>query len=279
MTFFYKYTICLLILCFPLIGSLINVPFIESYLPHYPSSLQTNKLEKLCESLYESYQNDPKEGNTYIIPRLIHFIWLGSPLPQECAIMVASWQKFHPEWTIKVWTDSDAKTFGLQNKIAFDRARNYGEKSDIFRYEILYRYGGIYIDTDFECLQAFDDLHKSCDFYTGIINETLLNGLIGSKPGHPILKACIENVRIGKGDHDAGRIFEDSGPYLFTKMFLASVTEEDYGKVVALPPSFTYPFPATSREMTDQEEIKRQFARPESLAIHYWATRWQSNRN
>jgi mannosyltransferase OCH1-like enzyme len=41
---------------------------------------------------------------------------------------------------------------------AFDRASNFGEKSDIWRYEILFRLGGVYVDTDFECVRPFDSL-------------------------------------------------------------------------------------------------------------------------
>lgn len=45
---------------------------------------------------------------------------------------------------------------------AFDAAKNYGEKSDILRYEILFVYGGVYADVDVECLQPFDALAEVC---------------------------------------------------------------------------------------------------------------------
>jgi Glycosyltransferase sugar-binding region containing DXD motif len=40
----------------------------------------------------------------------------------------------------------------MKNKEAFLSAYNYGMKSDILRYEILHSYGGVYIDTDYECV-------------------------------------------------------------------------------------------------------------------------------
>ena len=40
----------------------------------------------------------------------------------------------------------------MKNNFAFSQASNWGMKSDIFRYEILMKYGGVYIDTDYECL-------------------------------------------------------------------------------------------------------------------------------
>jgi len=30
--------------------------------------------------------------------------------------------------------------------------------------------GGLYVDTDFECLAPFDELHASLEFYTGFSN-------------------------------------------------------------------------------------------------------------
>jgi len=74
----------------------------------------------------------------------------------------------------------------------------YGAKSDIARYEILYRIGGLYIDTDFECLKPFDIFNHCCDFYSGVAfdeNVVLFIGLIGAAPGHPVLGTCIADMQ------------------------------------------------------------------------------------
>ena len=46
----------------------------------------------------------------------------------------------------------EAQNLNMKNKKAFLSAHNYGMKSDILRYEILHTYGGVYIDTDYECV-------------------------------------------------------------------------------------------------------------------------------
>jgi hypothetical protein len=66
----------------------------------------------------------------------------------------------------------EQKKFKMKNKDAFSGATNYGEKSDILRYEILSQFGGIYVDCDFECLKPFDDL-LSCAFFTGLSNTAV----------------------------------------------------------------------------------------------------------
>ncbi len=55
---------------------------------------------------------------------------------------MASWDQFR-EWNVQL--------LYLQKHGAYDQADNYGFKSDIARYEILYRFGGVYVDTDYEC--------------------------------------------------------------------------------------------------------------------------------
>lgn len=245
---------------------------------YQPQVAATDHRWQLLKSLYENYQKRSCLADGYTIPKFIHLIWLGSPLPERCKAIVSSWEKYHPDWTVKVWTDADAASFRLTNQIAFDRAQNYGEKSDILRYEILYRIGGLYVDTDFECLQSFDDLHKSCEFYTGIgqsINPQLWIGLIGSRPGHPILKATIDNLRMGPGDQDFERIMNDTGAYLFTRMFFEIAPNCPHGTIIPFPVTYFYPFPGGQRHRKDYENIKREFIKPNTMAIHYFSTSWQ----
>lgn len=231
------------------------------------------------KALYQTYTLCPHTSTTYLIPQKIHFIWLGSPLPDSCKKMIDTWKKFHPAplWEVKVWQDSDVAAFKLQNQLAFERAKNYGEKSDIFRYEILYRFGGLYVDTDFECLAPFDSLHQNTEFFAGLgytKDPLLYNGLIGTKACHPILKLCMDTIVPGKGDHSAKRIMKATGPWHFTRCF-QSLAGQFHGKAVPFPLTYFYAFPNNQRfEMTHPEIIKKTYLQPESMALHYWATSW-----
>ena len=243
----------------------------------YPCDLSGDG--KVYKWLYESYADEVQIEEEYIIPPLIHFIWLGSPLPPFCQTLIDTWSEHHPTWKIILWTDRDIESFGLQNKEAYEKAKNYGEKSDIFRYEILYRYGGLYVDTDFECLKPFDELHKSCDFYAGMNHAPveLLIGIIGSRPGHPIMKACIDRLRAGTGDHSLWRILDATGPHHFTNTFLSEVQGGIFDRVVPFPPAYFYPMPNTVQLSGNRETLKTQYVKPESMAIHWWSVSWQNN--
>lgn len=244
---------------------------------YFPNEANKDKNWQILKSVFDSYLIADSIEETYLIPKLIHIIWLGSPLPSKCEAMVNSWKKFHPDWTVKIWMDEDIEDFDLRNQLAFAYAQNYGEKSDIFRYEILYRYGGLYVDTDFECLKPFDEIHRSCEFYAGTTydkNALLYNRLIGARPGHPILKACVENLEIGNGDNDPFRIMEATGPYYLTKMYFQTGLSQGFDKTVVFPVTYLYPYPNNITPKPDLETIKRTFIKPESLAIHYWETSW-----
>jgi mannosyltransferase OCH1-like enzyme len=71
------------------------------------------------------------------IPHTLHFIWLGSEVPDWVQRNISSWQAHHPSWEVRLWRDDDAAAFPLANRQAFDAARNFGEKSDILRYEVM----------------------------------------------------------------------------------------------------------------------------------------------
>lgn len=230
-----------------------------------------------CKKLYDEYLNHRSIQDECVIPKIIHLIWLGSPLPKRCQRFLDSWKDFHPDWEVILWTDEDVDSFNMVNKEAFNETPNKGQKSDIWRYEILYRYGGLYVDTDFLCLKNFEELHKSCEFYVGCISSSstvIPNSIIGSRPGHPIMEACIKELRlIWKNPRDFEKIMHETGPYYLTNIIFQCAPELTPGTIAILPPVFFFPFPAVYRRVLD--DIAIQFAKPESMAMHYWACSWQ----
>ncbi len=234
---------------------------------------------RLYRKLYFTYKKRKKGScHEYRIPRIIHFIWFGSPLPERFKPLIASWKKHHPTWEIKIWTDKDVHSFPFpyDTERAFKQARNFGEKSDIFRLIVLYYIGGLYLDVDFECLSPFDNLHKACGFYTGIGYDKkalLFNGLIGSRRKHPVIKECLKRIKPGPGDHQRDRILRQTGPQFFTQCFY-KCKKRLIGDAITFPVTYFYPFPHSAYRPSQRMIIRNQWVRPESMAIHYWACSW-----
>jgi hypothetical protein len=76
-------------------------------------------------------------------------------------------------------------------------------KADLWRYCVLFVYGGVYVDIDTICLNNIDTfLDENIEFMTTVdLNNcpyygkyNLSNGFIASIPGHPILMNCIQRI-------------------------------------------------------------------------------------
>lgn len=209
------------------------------------------------------------------IPKIIHQIWLGSPVPAQYEWLKKTWIDKHPGWEYRLWTDKEANEFmATQDPVLnayYHEAINYGEKSDILKWLVIYTFGGLYTDIpDYECLRSLEMLHHCYDFYTGIqpLSTSVVQlgaALFAAKPGHPILKHCVETLQ---RDHHIVQIVEKTGPIHFTKSFCA-VAPSLETPIVALPASYFYP-----RAYDQSFEDRAVWLKPESFAVHHWAGSW-----
>jgi len=248
--------------------------------PHYASYFDTAKQDQeaydLLAQQYARTMRIPTTSDAVRIPKIIHHIWLGSAIPESYQHYIQSWRTHHPDWEHILWDDASIQELNLENKDLYDAAINYGERSDIARYEILYRFGGLYVDTDFACIQAFDALHYTFDLYVGIelpgmalfLGRSIMiaNSLIACTPGHTMMRACIDTLRTQQHIND---IVKRSGPIFFTNVFLAhagSLTSFD----IALPALYFYPLDKNTKD----PHVIQKCVQPYTYAIHYWAGSW-----
>jgi mannosyltransferase OCH1-like enzyme len=151
------------------------------------------------------------------IPKVVHFIWLGPrAFPPESVENVRNWIAKNPGWKFKFWTDRPrpAPCNGMETIVMAEYpfpylgqyyavSENWGEKSDLLRYEILFAEGGVYVDHDANCLLPFEGLHAGYDFYCCLeaphppvagLNITSGMGVVGSRSGHPVIKRVIDLI-------------------------------------------------------------------------------------
>lgn len=101
-----------------------------------------------------------------MIPKIIHYCWFGgNPLPKSALKCIESWKKFFPDYEIKEWNESNFDiSQNLYIRQAYE-AKKYAFVSDYARYQILYKYGGIYFDTDVEVIKPFNDILSRGSFF------------------------------------------------------------------------------------------------------------------
>lgn len=196
------------------------------------------------------------------IPKIIHRVWLGhNPLPEEFKEYGKTWAKHHPEWDIILWTEETLPS--MINKEYLDLCNTYSEMSDIIRYELLYQFGGIYIDTDFECLKPIDELVEDLEVFASTEdNIHICGGFFGSVPKHPLVKQLIDAIppalesSIGKTSD--WRI----GPRFVTSQLKGT-------NITILPKDYFYPY------LPGQESLKNNLHLNDvAYAAHHWAASW-----
>lgn len=121
-----------------------------------------------------------------MIPHIIHYTWLGgAPLPPLAEKCIASWKHYMPDWEYKCWDESnfDIAAAPLYVRQAYE-ARKFAFVSDYVRLWALERYGGLYMDVDFEVYRPFDELmdeYAAFAGYEGSKRKPVMQGVIASE--------------------------------------------------------------------------------------------------
>jgi inositol phosphorylceramide mannosyltransferase catalytic subunit len=194
-----------------------------------------------------------------MVPRLIHRVWLGSdPMPDEFEFYGETWERHHPEWEMRLWTDSNLPE--LRYPEALERCRNHGERSDVLRSELLLRFGGVYVDTDVECKRPLEPLIGDAPAFCAWVRPGRIgSAVLGAVPGHPAIKRLLTEMqeRVGKGSQIEA-----------TVGLLTTVLSEAPDVEVFDSDTF-YPYhprhnPANGREF------------PNAYAVHHWGLTWKT---
>jgi mannosyltransferase OCH1-like enzyme len=244
------------------------------------NNINSNPIWKKLEDNFNKYYVENKDEVN--IPRKIHQVWLGSEYPDKYKRLRDTWLDKNPDWEYRLWTDMDVENFGLENIDKFHSINNLGCKSDIFRYEILYKYGGLYIDTDFECLKSFNDL-TYLDFFSGtghVEEPETFNGLIACRPQHPLIRKLIDDLKVVQ-TNNFDQIMSLTGPKYFSQKVFEYFQKNPEDKLIVFPTAFFYAFPAVYRHLVRNDNpysrgLINQYISPnKSYCVHLWYTSWQ----
>ena len=170
--------------------------------------------------------------HSMMIPRVFHFIWLGPrDLPESQRRCVESWRRHHPGWEVRIWRDEDVPR--LRNQEEFDRALSMAGKADVLRVEVLHDHGGVYLDTDMECLRPIDELLAGCDGFLARTHPSgrIGNTVFGAVPGHEFTRRLIDLVPRWFHPRQPHR----TGPTLYTKVGKGCATMRVFEQTDLLP--------------------------------------------
>lgn len=159
-----------------------------------------------------------------MIPHILHQIWLGSPPPTRVQRWMDSWRVLHPQWEYHLWTDNNRPP--VPSESAFERAPSYAMKADLLRYELLCKFGGLYIDADFACHRPVTELLVGRDLMLVSQFGVVCNGVMAATPRHEFIgnvsQAAFEAV-LATSDRKLEQEPQIiTGPYLVDRLFVQS---------------------------------------------------------
>jgi mannosyltransferase OCH1-like enzyme len=193
-----------------------------------------------------------------VIPKIVHHIWVGDPMPDCLEGHVETWRRLHPDWDHIMWRDFD----WLTNQHLYDTAEeitpHVGQlRSDLARYEILHTYGGVYVDTDMEALRPIDD-RMGVECFAGWETDGVWvnNAVLGCVPGHPLMADLIAAAPGSVARNAGARPNRMTGPHLLTPL------ARKHG-ITVHPASVFYPYHFS--------EIGRRVDYGDAYAAHHWA--------
>lgn len=188
--------------------------------------------------------------HAFMIPKIIHYCWFGgNPLSKKIKKYIETWHQMCPDYQIIEWNETNTDiTSNVYAKEAYD-AKKWAFVADYFRLEALYKYGGVYLDTDVEMIKNIDIFLDNPAFCSGEFKGVISAGIIGAEPENAWIKMLLESYY--------NRNFKNQDGTYNTKPTIVGIltnkTEEmynlkitgDYQKigndVVLYPPNYFYP--------------------------------------
>ena len=154
-------------------------------------------------------------------------------MPEAFDVYGQTWVQHHPEWDVRLWTDGDAGNVVAPSVLG--QARHLAEQANVLRYELLRQFGGIYVDTDVECLRPIDPLIQRVEAFAGRVRaQAVRNAILRVVPHHPAFERAAQEVeqRVGAGLSS----LEATAPKFLARLLA------DFPEVTIFDPEKFYPY-------------------------------------
>ena len=134
-----------------------------------------------------------------MIPKVIHYCWFGrGELPTLAVKCINSWKKYFPDYEIKEWNEDNFDINIIPYTADAYKAGKYAFVSDYVRFWVLFKYGGVYFDTDVEVIRPMDDVIErgpfmGFEFIDSTGRYAIAPGLgLAAETGMPLYREILE---------------------------------------------------------------------------------------
>lgn len=203
-----------------------------------------------------------------MIPKVFHRAWFGPPMPVEFARHGDGWLAHHPDWELRSWTIDNLPS--LVNQALFDHADEIVPRdadrfrADVARYDLLYQFGGVWLDADFECRRSLEPLLAGVSAFAAweVDDRWVSNAIMGAVAGHPFVHHLVGALPRNVNRHQSARVTNPmTGPTYLTRIW-----RQHFGSVVIFPSRLFYPY-----LWNELDRMTEDF--PDAYAVHHWHNR------
>ena len=203
------------------------------------------------------------------IPKIIHQLWIG-PKPAPTKFM-DTWKDIHEPLGFQYirWTEAELRLRGFKTQLD-ERIGEMDElngKADILRWELLYEYGGLFVDADSICIEPFTHLMEKYKAFIGYENEhvrgpgwapngyddvlgstkpLIATGTMAFPPKHELPRLAIEWIKNNSVSYNSTqhRAWRTVGPGLLTRLYFS----KKWSDIEVLPSYYFLPIHASGLE-------------------------------
>lgn len=178
-------------------------------------------------------RKESKYGNTFKgVPLVIYHSWGTREVPPKMYEHIQKLIEQNPEFDYSFNSDEDCREFIAANfepsvVAAFDCLKPGAFKSDLWRYCILYKKGGVYIDIKSQPkkkLITILETHTTPlfvkDLPKGPHYSYVWNGFMAAEAGNPVFRRCIDEIvkNVSEKNYSVGSSLGITGPGLIGKL-------------------------------------------------------------
>lgn len=199
-----------------------------------------------------------------MISKIIHYCWFGDkPKPNEFYKWLETWTAAMPDWEIMEWNEQNFDVNLCNYSREAYLTRNYAHVSDVCRVYALYKYGGVYLDTDVEVLKSFEAF-RNLKSFLGVEHDLVGTAVMGCEAKQEWLNAFLDYYKNKHFINIWGHTVRTPNTKILTKIVLPKVPLVEYPTI--FPRDFFCGIDWTTKEA---------ILTTNTVSIHHFAASWR----
>jgi mannosyltransferase OCH1-like enzyme len=200
-------------------------------------------------------------------------------MPDEFVSYGQRWSALHPDWKLYDWTDASLPN--LRNeRLGADKPRLRNDnlwrvaprlapgrvgqlRADIVRLELLWRFGGVWLDADMEPRKPIGELLDDVELFAAWETDGVWinNAILGATAAHPFIDELIRRMPRSVVAHPGAQPNVTTGPQYVTRQVRSLKPD-----IAIFPSAWFYPY-----RWDELDRAGEDF--PDAYAIHRWNNR------